>query len=459
MELTFHHIDKWGFANLDLVEETLENQKKAIVIIAGASSSGKSFAASYLKQLLEENGYHAFNMSLDQYNIGLSGIVPNKVNLNFFNGTLENMPEIRKKIKEIIYDIPFDEKYDEISLSLIRNALQSLIPEEKMETFINGLSTEWKRINFDETSVYDMHEASQDIKELLEGKSIHEKLYSKIVSERVRNDTIIDGKKVDVIIVEGIYALNEAFIDELNDLDIIKNFIDGNPKSLFLRRIIRDTKISSASSPFTINLYFKYIVKAYNETILPSRNNADVILNNDMTFSELRAGALYVTKDEVYTKNEKLVKDLIDHSRIQSTTYQKDIFFSVENENQANNNLLRFRETSLDGGKTYRPSSLVHKGALKTRKDSKLIRPINVLLKEDEIQSVWSTEEEVMNDFLYAGFSISKMERKTKIKLIYKDQPLTLREITNKGTYIEFDTPIHPEVIQEIKDKVKTRQS
>lgn len=455
MELTFHHIDKWGFANLDLVEETLESQKKAIVIIAGASSSGKSFAAAYLNHLLEENGYRAFNMSLDQYNVGLSGIVPNKVNLNFFDGRLKKMPEIRQKIKDIIYDIPFDEKYDEKALSLIRKSLKNLIPEDKMETFINGLSTEWKRVNFDETSVYDMHEASEDIKELLKGKSIQEKLYSKIVSERVRNDKVIDGDKIDVIIVEGIYALNEAFLDELKGIDNIKNFIDGNPKSLFLRRIIRDTKISSASSPFTINLYFKYIVKAYNETILPSRSNADVILNNDMTFSELRAGALYVTKDEVFTKDEKLIKDIIDHSRTQSTVFQKDIYFSVENENQANNNLLRFRELSLDLGKTYRPSSLVHKGALKTRKDSKMIRPINVLLNEEEIQSVWSSEEEVMNDFLYAGFSISKMEKKTKIKLIYKDQPLTLREITNKGTYIEFDTPIHPEVIREIKDRVR----
>ena len=26
---TFHHIDKWGFANLDLIEEVLEHNSKA----------------------------------------------------------------------------------------------------------------------------------------------------------------------------------------------------------------------------------------------------------------------------------------------------------------------------------------------------------------------------------------------------------------------------------------------
>ncbi len=457
MALTFHHLDKWAYANLDLVEESIQKGGKALVIISGASSSGKSYAAQYLKSLLEENGHHTISMSLDQYDIGLSGIVPNKANLNFFDNSLPNMDSIKEAIKKVIYDIDFDKKYDEDALKKIRIALNGLIEEDKMDRFIEALSIEWKRVNFDETTVYDLHEASLDIKELLSGGKVQEKMYSKIVSERVPNDVILDGKGVDCIIVEGIYALDDSFIQEFKNQDTIKNFIDGNPKSLFLRRVIRDTKISSASSPFTINLYFKYIVKAYNSTILPSRNNADIVLNNDMTFSELRAGDLYVTKDEIFTRDDKYVDTLLKESQIISTQLQKDIYFSAENENLANNNILRLRELSVDNGKTYYPSSLVHKGALKIRKDNKLIRPINILLKENEISSVWKAEEEVLSDFLNAGFSISKMEKKTKIKIIYNNQPLTIRRIQGKGNYIEFDTMENKSVVESIKKKAEDK--
>lgn len=455
MKLTFHHLDKWGYANLDLVEEAIQEGGKALVIISGASSSGKSYAAKYLQDLLKENGHNVISMSLDQYDIGLSGIVPNKVNLNFFDGSLPNMEAIKKKIKDVIYDIDFDKKYDEKALEKIRVAVKGLVSEDKMDRFIQALSIEWKRVNFDETTVYDLHEASLDIKKLLSGQKVQEKMYSKIVSERVPNDVILDGNGVDCIIVEGIYALDDSFIQEFSNQDTIKNFIDGNPKSLFLRRVIRDTKISSASSPFTINLYFKYIVKAYNSTILPSRNNADIILNNDMTFSELRAGDLYVTKDEIFTRDDKYVDSLLKESQILSTQLQKDIYFSSENENLATSNILRLRELSVDNGKTYYPSSLVHKGAMKTRKDNKLIRPINILLKEEEISQVWKTEEEVLSDFLNAGFSISKMEKKTKIKLIYKKQPLTIRRIQGRGSYIEFDALINKSIVEEIKKKAE----
>ena len=454
MAFKFHHLDKWGFANLDLIQESLEKNKKAVVIIGGASSSGKSYASIYLKHLLENFGYRIISMSLDQYDIGLSGIVPNKVNLNFFDNSLENMKEIREKIKKIIYNRDFDKKYDADALKEIRIALKDLVPEEKMDRFIQALDIEWKRVNFDETSVYDLHEASEDIKKLLNGESVKEKMYSKIVSERVEDNTILEGDKTDIIIIEGIYALNDAFVNEFEGLDTIKNFVDGNPKSLFLRRIIRDLQISSASTAFTINLYFKYIVNDYNRTILPSRSNADVILNNDMTFAELRAGELYNIKDEVFTSDDKYIEELLKNCQILSTQLQKDIYFSVEMENQPQNNILRLRELSFNNGKSYYPSSLVHKGALKIRKDKKLIRPINVLLNEEEITKVWKQEEEVLSDFLNAGFSISKMEKKTKIKAIYKDQPLTIRKIEGKGAYIEFDTPIKEDIIDKIKKDV-----
>ena len=54
MKYTCHHTDKWIFANTDLAEEQLEKSSKALIIIAGASSSGKSFLAASLKKAFED---------------------------------------------------------------------------------------------------------------------------------------------------------------------------------------------------------------------------------------------------------------------------------------------------------------------------------------------------------------------------------------------------------------------
>ena len=456
-----HHLDKFGFANLDYIDEIQEKDKskKAICLIAGASSSGKSYAAYYLEKLLIKYGHHPLIISLDSYNIGLSGIIPNKVNLNYFSNKLKNMDKIRKIIKKIIYDVPFENKYSDDVLIKIKEAVKKLVPKKDIDKFINGLKEEWLKVNFDEPTVYDMKEAYDDILKLTKNESIRIKKYSKVFSERVQNKKVASGKDYDIIIVEGIYALDNSFISYFKDgkVDIITNFIDGNAKSLFLRRVIRDKQTTSADSVFTIQLYFKYILKAYYDTILPSRSNADIILNNDMTFAELKTGELYMTKDEIFTEDKKIYDYLKKNGKIEQVIYQKDIYFVTSNENESliKNNILRFRLLSDDEGKTYFPSSLVHKGSIKLRKDDKIIRPINVLLNEDEISKVWKDEESCIRDFTYAGFVIGKIEKKVKTKLTYQNQKLSLKEFESVGSYIEFNTPHNTKIIEFIKNKIQ----
>lgn len=455
MAFEFHHIDKWGFANLDLVEESLEKNKKAVVLISGASSSGKSYAAAYLTDLLSKNGHKAVTISLDKYNFGLSHIIPNKVCLHDFGGKIPHLEDIEDKIKNVILPIPFEKKYDEEALKKIKDAVASYFPEEELNKFLSGLNREWKQLNFDEPTVYNLKEAALDVRRLLAEETMEEKDYSKVVSEQVPSHHMISGKDYDVILVEGIYALENEMIDHLKDIDIIKDFIDGNPKSLFLRRILRDAKLTSAHNVFTISLYFKYIVRSYLQTIYPCRMKADVILNNDMTFSEMRQGDLYTTKEEIHTFSKGIVSHLLRHGEIKEISYQKDTYFTAEGENPTLNNILRLRSISSDQGKTYLPSSLVHKGTPKVRKDGKIIRPINVLLKEGEFNQIWSSEEECLKDFLSANFLIGPIQHKVKTKLLYKGQMITVREVENEGTYLEFSEPIDPKVYGYVSRMVK----
>lgn len=455
MAKELHHIDKWGFANVDFGEEILEKNQKALILIAGASSSGKSYGAVFLKQMLEKMGHKACIISLDQYNGGLSRIIPNKVNLNYFNSSIKDMGRIYSKIKPIIENVDFSSKYDETRLSLIKDALKDDFNESDLDKFITGLGIEWSKLNFDEPSVYDLKEASRDIKDLLKGKTIEEKLYSKVVSERIKSNSIINGDECSFIIVEGIYALNDELLDELKGIEIVKNFIDGNPKSLFLRRLIRDMGSTSASTSFTAKLYFSSIMDSYRQTILPSRSKADLVLDNDMSFAELRSGNLYLSKNLYPVNSKEGLKRLEDNSIVVERSFQKDFYIVCENEKQEENNILRFRETSFDEGKTYKPASLVHKGAPKWRKDNKIIRPVNVLLDENCIQDVWKDEESCLYDFLTNGFMINRIEIKIKTRIIYKGYNITLFEAKDRNNNLEIGDDIPSSILEEVLNYVR----
>lgn len=448
MIYSYHHTDKWASANIDLIEEILERKEKALVFIAGASSSGKSYCADLLKKALEKNGYHSCVISLDSYNFGLSGIIPNKVNLNYFNNSLKNIREISKVIKPIIIDIPFNKKYDDEAIEKISPAIDSFFEKkEEKEKFLNGLQKEWAKLNFDEPSVYDMDSAAEDFKALLKGESLEKKKYSKICCERIPGGEMLNGKEYSVIIIEGIYSLNNSLLRKFDRENIITNFIDGNPKTLFLRRILRDAKMTSAGSAFTTSNYFKYIIPSYLSTILPSKENADVVYINDMTFLEKKFGDLYTTKLEIHTNSKEAIDNILENSQIEKTIYERDTYFSVQNEENPSDNIIRMRCYSYDCGKTYQPSSIVHKGIPKVRKDKKIIRPINVLIKEGEFGKIWSDEVSCIRDFASAGFMVGPIQRKIKWKIKYQNQNMTIRYVESKGYFIEFDEPHQKEAI------------
>lgn len=446
-----HHLEKWANANLDLIEESLEKGQKAVIIIAGASSSGKSYGSKVIANYAEHEGYHVVSFSLDNYNFGLSGIIPNKVNLNYFDDKLENMPLIRETIKRIIYNVPFDKKYDKEVLPKIKEALKDIIPSSSLDKFMDALPKEWALLNFDEPSVYDMAEAARDIKTLLSGGKVHAKEYSKVVSERVQCDEVLDGSNADVVVVEGIYALTDDLLEHLKGVNIIKNFIDGNPKSLYLRRIIRDAKTTSADTAFTTRIYFKYIIKSYNEIIYPSSKNADIIFANEMTFSEMRTGELFDDRLELKTKDKSKFEYLLKNSEITEKLYQRDDYFVVNGETEENMNVLRLRTVSYDEGKTFIPYNLIHKGLKKIRKDGRVIRPINVLVKPGEFDKIWSSEGECLLDFYRAGFVVGRVINKLRYNVIYKGQKLKLSDIETRGYYVDFDEPVNKQIFDEIK--------
>ena len=135
MAIKIDGIQKWCYANLDLIEESLQKNNKALVLISGASASGKSFASEILRDFLKDKGLTSTIISTDSYNIGISGIIVGKVKTNAFNGNLKNSEQIIKQVKDIIIDSSFDEKFCEKNLIKIKKACKHLIDKKDMNIF------------------------------------------------------------------------------------------------------------------------------------------------------------------------------------------------------------------------------------------------------------------------------------------------------------------------------------
>jgi len=430
--------EKWKTANLDLVQEALEKHSKAVILLAGASSSGKSYATKQLTEFLEANALKTFTMSTDSYNRGISHIVVDKVNQNAFGGKLGNVDKLKDIAKAAIINLEFDEKFNEQSLKQIsKNSWSFFNNLDEFKKYTNALKKEFKSINFDETSVYDLDQVAKDALALSKNLPIMVKEYSKKISEQQPTNTFVSGYEFDVIILEGIYALDDKITKVLSGQNIISNFVLADEKTLFIIRVIRDSAFCPNS--FTIKNYFERVLPAYKNDILPKEKCANLVLFNNMAFKELREGTVWSINKKQRIENNKTLFSIIKNSTLLSKITFKDYYLSSSAEAQNDDSQLIFRCASFDNGKTFCPYSLVQKGYVKHRKDGKIIRPVNVLLSEDEMPNLFKTEQDFFDLIKNSSLTVSKIVDKKRHRLLYKGTNIVIDNIKNDGIYIELN--------------------
>ena len=214
-------------------------------------------------------------------------------------------------------------------------------------------------------------------------------------------------------------------------------------------------KTTSADNCFTIGAYFKYIVPSYINGILPNKVKADCVFKNDMTFAELHSGDVYETKQKVRVQNAEMLKELLSVAKIVSIQKQRDIYFCGKDEEVTGENLLRLRTIFDDDKNEYIPTSLVHKGTIKSRKDNKITRPINLLIKEGDFFKIFKSEKDFVDNMKFAQFDIDRIVKKTRTRIKIGEQELTIDNIENEGVFIEFGNDVDFNIIQNIIDKSK----
>jgi uridine kinase len=135
---------------------------------------------------------------------------------------------------------------------------------------------ERRKVNYDHPKAFDWPLMRKQIADLKAGKAIQKPTYDFTILTRSGKTERIEPK--EVIIAEGIMALVDKELRELGDLKV---FISASDERRFLRRIIRDHEERGRTFENIINQYFSTVQPMYNEIVLPSRNYADVIVNND----------------------------------------------------------------------------------------------------------------------------------------------------------------------------------
>ena len=144
------------------IENELNDKK--IILIAGASSSGKTFMAEKLKDYLSQKGKRVLQFSSDMYYKGISRIITEKTfihNVKFLK--YSNLcASIYNNVREIIEDDEFSNKFCDRNFLKINEYLKTIMPLFVAENFAIKLKEEFNNINFDEPFCINFNQSGSD---------------------------------------------------------------------------------------------------------------------------------------------------------------------------------------------------------------------------------------------------------------------------------------------------------
>lgn len=150
----------------------------------------------------------------------------------------------------------------------------------EMDNYYHDLShlkpEERKKTNFDHPNAIDMTLLIHDLEQLLLGNAIEEPIYDFKIDTRSKNTKIIGPG--DVIILDGIFALENPIIRELVT---IKIFVDTDNDTRLLRRINRDVMSRNRSLDSVLQQYSLTVKPMHDAFVEPTKRYADIIIPFD----------------------------------------------------------------------------------------------------------------------------------------------------------------------------------
>lgn len=156
------------------------------------------------------------------------------------------------------------------------------------------------KINYDHPFAFDHDLLNKQLTDLIKGKSIEKPIYDFTVHNRSKETEIIEP--CDVIILEGLFVLEEKSIRDLLD---IKIFVDTPSDIRIIRRILRDVKERKRDLDNIVEQYINTVRVMHEEFVEPSKKHAHIIIpegSNDVAI-DLISNKIKAIINEHYYQN------------------------------------------------------------------------------------------------------------------------------------------------------------
>lgn len=127
--------------------------------------------------------------------------------------------------------------------------------------------------NYDHPDSIDTDLLVKHVHELMDGKSIQKPLYDFVEHTRSKETEVC--YPCDVLILEGLFVLQDPKIRELLD---IKVFVDTEADIRFIRRLLRDVQERGRSMESVVNQYTSTVRQMHESFVEPSKKYADIII-------------------------------------------------------------------------------------------------------------------------------------------------------------------------------------
>jgi uridine kinase len=129
------------------------------------------------------------------------------------------------------------------------------------------------KTNYDHPFAFDNDLLVAHLKHLVNRQAINKPTYDFV--NHTRSDLIEHVESADVIVIEGLFVLENTYLRELCD---IKVFVETEADIRFIRRLSRDVHQRGRSLDSVIDQYMKTVRVMHEQFIQPSKKYADVII-------------------------------------------------------------------------------------------------------------------------------------------------------------------------------------
>jgi uridine kinase len=193
-----------------------------------------------------------------------------------------------------------------VANELIKNLNQEKVTLVNLDSYYIDLShldlEERKKFNFDHPDSVDWNLVYQNLYNLFKLKEAYKPVYSFSLYNRTQEFEVLEPAKI--VILEGLFALYKKELRSLMDLKI---FVSAPDDIRLIRRIKRDVSERGRDIDSIIEQYLNFVRPMYIEYIKPTKNYADIIIQNEKSFKSALNLLIALVKDHhnKYVKNTK----------------------------------------------------------------------------------------------------------------------------------------------------------